>query len=319
MRDPYDILGVSKSATADEIKKAYRKLAKQLHPDTHPGDKKMADRFKEVTAAYDLVGDAEKRARFDRGEVDAQGNERPTFHSRQHAHAGGPGGAGGAGDSFFGFNFGGGRGRGNAGMNEEDAQDIFAQMFGRGARRGSAQAAKGGDRRYSMRVAFLDAVRGAKRRLTLPDGRALDVTIPAGIGDGQTIRLRGQGETSPPGGQAGDALIEVEIEPHGLFTRSGDDIHIDLPVTLAEAVLGGKIEVPTIDGPVSMGVPKGSNSGGTLRLKGKGVPRDRGRVRGDQLVHLVLTLPESSDPDLERFATEWGKKRPYDPRAKLPR
>ena len=316
MRDPYDILGVSKSATPDEIKKAYRKLAKQLHPDTHPGDKKVADRFKEVTAAYDLVGDAEKRARFDRGEVDAQGNERPTFHRRQHAGAGaGPGGPGG--DSFFGFNFGGGR-AGGGGLNEDDAEDIFAQMFGRGARRAGAAQAKGGDRRYSMRVAFLDAVRGAKRRLTLPDGRALDVTIPASIGDGQTIRLRGQGEAGPAG-QAGDALIEVEIEPHALFTRKGDDIHIDLPITLAEAVLGGKIEVPTIDGPVSMGVPKGSNSGGTLRLKGKGLARDKGRVRGDQYVRLVVTLPDSTDPDLEKFAAEWSKKRPYDPRAKLPR
>jgi DnaJ-class molecular chaperone len=311
MRDPYDILGVSKSASADEIKKAYRKLAKQLHPDTHPGDRKVADRFKEVTAAYDLLGDADKRARFDRGEIDAQGNERPAFHRRQHAHAGagGPGG-----DSFFGFNFGGGRG---GGMSEEDAEDIFSQMFGRGARR-NAQV-KGGDRRYTMRVAFLDAVRGAKRRLTLPDGRALDVTIPAGIGDGQTIRLRGQGEQSPFSGPAGDALIEVEIEPHALFTRQGDDIHIDLPITLAEAVLGGKIEVPTIDGPVSMSVPRGSNSGHTLRLKGKGVPRDRGRVRGDQFVHLVVSLPDGTDPELERFAAEWGRKRPYDPRAKLPR
>jgi len=313
MRDPYDILGVSKSASADEIKKAYRKLAKQLHPDTHPGDKKVAERFKDVTAAYDLLGDADKRARFDRGEVDAQGNERPTFHRRQRAHAGAGGPGGGAGDSFFGFNFGGRPG----GMDEEDADDIFSQMFGRGARRGAP--AKGGDRRYTMRVAFLDAVRGAKRRLTLPDGKALDVTIPAGIGDGQTIRLRGQGESNPAGGLAGDALIEVEIEPHGLYTRKGDDIHIDLPITISEAVLGVKIEVPTIDGPVSMTVPRGSNSGGTLRLKGKGVPRDKGRVRGDQLVHLVVTLPDSTDPDLERFATDWGKKRPYDPRAKLPR
>lgn len=315
MRDPYDILGVPRSANADEIKKAYRKLAKQLHPDTHPGDRKVADRFKEVTAAYDVLGDADKRGRFDRGEIDAQGNERPTFHRRQHAHAGasqgGPGG-----DSFFGFNFGGGRG---ASMSEEDAEDIFSQMFGRGARRSGGAQMRGGDRRYTMRVAFLDAVRGAKRRLTLPDGKALDVTIPAGIGDGQTIRLRGQGEQSPMAGQAGDALIEVEIEPHGLFTRKGDDIHIDLPITLPEAVLGGKIEVPTIDGSVSMTVPRGSNSGNTLRLKGKGVPRDKGRVRGDQFVRLVITLPDGTDPDLERFATEWGKKRSHDPRAKLPR
>jgi DnaJ-class molecular chaperone len=295
MRDPYEVLGVRREASADDLKKAYRQLAKKLHPDLNPGNAKAAAQFKEVSAAYDLLSDADKRARFDRGEIDASGAEMRT-RSSYRAYAEGAGGAKYAG----GF----------------DPGDIFEDLFGRGRGGGGARMkTRGADVAYDMTVDFLDAARGAKKRLTLPDGRTLDVTVPAGASDGQQLRLKGQGTTGFGGGPAGDAYIEIHVAPHALFNRKDADIHIELPVTLKEAVLGGKITVPTIDGAVSMTVPKSANTGTTLRLKGKGVPATKGGARGDQYVRLVVVLPDSADPALEKFVEGWG--RDYDVRGKL--
>lgn len=306
MADPYQILGVQQSASPAVLKKAYRKLAKDLHPDLHPGDKQISDRFKEVSAAYDLLSDTKKRARFDRGEIDGQGNERagPQFaYGRAHAGAdhGRPFGAAGGG---MGGAFGG-------------AEDVFSQIFsGLRRNRGGNQRvdAKGADRSYSVDIGFLDAARGAKRRLTLADGRTLDVNIPSGIEEGQTIRLRAQGEPGVGRAPAGDALLNVRIVPHPLFTRKHDAVHVEVPITIPEAVLGAKIEVPTIDGSVSMSVPKGSNTGTVLRLKGRGIAIGAAKNRGDQFVRLVVKLPEKPDAELEKFAKDWARKRAYEVR-----
>jgi len=298
MRDPYDILGVKRTATHDEIKKAYRKLAKELHPDRNQGDAKIAERFKEVSAAYGIVGDEKQRGRFDRGEIDNQGNERAPFGFG----AGGPGrsrpggGAGAAGGGRR-FHF-----EDQDGFDDDIFGDFFRQAGGRG--RGNA---RGNDRKYNLAVSFLDAARGAKRRVTLGDGRTLDISIPAGIVEGQSIRLKNQGDPGIGGGPRGDALIEISIEPHAFFTRKGDDIHVEVPVNLREAVLGAKINVPTIDGTVALTVPKRANSGTTLRLKGRGVTK-RGEAveRGDQYVRLKVMLPTPPDAALEKFVEGWS-------------
>ena len=299
MADPYQILGVDRTASQTAIKKAYRKLAKNLHPDLNPGDKRVADRFKEVSAAYDLLSDDTKRGRFDRGEIDGQGNDRMGAQFRyRHAHAG-------AGqDPRF------GPGRGGFG----GAEDLFSQIFsGLRRNRGDGQGidAKGADRSYTVDISFLDAARGAKRRLTLADGRTLDVNIPPGIDEGQTIRLRAQGEPGLGRGPAGDALLKVRVVPHPVFSRKHDAVHVEVPITLPEAVLGAKIEVPTIDGPVSMSVPKGANSGTILRLKGRGVALGTSKKRGDQFVRLVVKLPDAPNAELEKFAKDWGRKHSY--------
>lgn len=289
MRDPYDVLGVKKDASQDDIRKAYRKLAKQFHPDLHKGNKAMADRFKEVSAANAIVGDPEQRKRFDRGEIDAGGQERAPF--------GGRGGRGpGAGPGGFGQN-------GGFGF---DPEEIFADLFGRG-RKGRPRAGRmrGLDQRYALAVDFLEAAKGGVRRLTMPSGKTLDVAIPAGIESGQVVRLKGQGEKSPNDGEDGDALIEITVGEHAFFRRDGADIHLDLPITLAEAVKGGKIDVPTIDGPVAMSVPKGASSGQKLRLKGKGILQPKTGQRGDQYVALQIKLPGEPDDELERFVERW--------------
>jgi DnaJ-class molecular chaperone len=284
--DPYAVLGVAKDASAEDVRKAYRALAKKLHPDLNPGNKATEEKFKDVAAAYDLVGDPEKRARYDKGEIDASGAERPPrgFY-RDHA--------GGAGDRYASAD-------GFADMAAAD--DILAEIFRRGDR-GNLRM-RGQNARYGLELDFLDAVNGAKRQVTLPDGSVLDVTIPPGTRDGQTLRLRGKGLPGRNGGEPGDALVEIAVRPHGTFTRKDDDIHIELPISLREAVLGGKVDVPTPDGAVTMTVPKWSNTGSVLRLKGKGVPRRDGS-RGDQYVRLEVMLPAKPDAELERLISQW--------------
>lgn len=312
MKDPYQTLGVARTASADEVKKAYRKLAKKLHPDLNPGNKKVEQEFKEVSAAYDILSDTEKRAKFDRGEIDASGAERPGRGFYKSYAESGQGakyrGGGGGGDSYFG-------------------DDIFSDLFGGGfgAQTGSARggAARGGARMnirgadvsYAASADFVEAALGAKKRLTLTDGKTLDVTIPPGTEDGQTLRLKGQGLPGL-GGPPGDAFIEIKVEAHPLFTRQGTDIHVELPVTLAEAVLGASITVPTLDGKVSVKVPPGSNTGSVLRLRGKGVPQGKGGGRGDQYVKLKVVLPDKPDRELSEFVERWAKKNAYDVRGK---
>lgn len=298
-QDPYTELGVARGASADEIRKAFRKLAKQHHPDANPGDKAAEERFKRVSAAFDILGDEEKRRKFDAGEIDADG--------RETARAYGPNP----------FNEGSGGFR-SANFEGVDLNDILGEMFGgRGGQRGGFSGggfpSRGSDVRATLEIDLEEAISGAKRRISFSDGRTLDVTIPKGAHDGQVLRLRGQGAPGRAG--AGDALIELTIRPHPLYRREGDNLVMDVPVSVPDAVLGGKVEVDTPDGPVTLTVPKGSNSGRTLRLRGRGLSDGRGR-RGDLMARLVVTLPESVDPELERFAENWRQDRPYSPRAR---
>lgn len=296
-RNPYIVLGLSPTASDADIRAAFRKLAKKYHPDRNPDDKKSEEKFKEVSAAFDIVGDPERRKKFDRGEIDDEGRDRahPFSQWTQRGGAYGPGGPGGPGG------MGGGPGGGpGAGASFEDLSDIFSDLFG--ARRASARAARGRDVRYRLEVDFLDAALGAKKRVTMPDARTLDLVIPPGLEDGQSLRLRGQGEKSAGG--AGDVYVDVKVKPHEIFERKGDDIHIDAPITLKEAVLGGKITVPTIAGDVSVTVPKNASSGTVLRLRGRGIAK-KGGAAGDQYVTLKIVLPETSDPELEEFVKSW--------------
>jgi DnaJ-class molecular chaperone len=271
-------------------------LAKKLHPDLNPGNKESEERFKEVAGAYDLLSDPDKRQRFDSGEIDASGSERPPqrFYKDFAAEAA----AGHPYENLSGF------------ADFADADDILAELFRRQAR--DSRRARGLDLRYRLSIDFLDAVNGATKRLTLPEGGSLDVTIPSGIQEGQILRLRGKGAPSAGEGEAGDALVAVSINPHRFLVRHGDDIHMDLPVTLAEAVLGARIRVPTPAGPVTLTVPKGSNTGAVLRLKGKGISRRGGH--GDELVNLKVMLPTEPDPELEAFLSSWAPGTSYDPR-----
>jgi DnaJ-class molecular chaperone len=297
----YSILGVGKRAGEAEIQKAYRKLAKRWHPDVNAGDKAAEERFKRISAAYEILSDKERRARYDRGEIDEQGNERGFAFGRGHA---GPGA--GAGPGGFQFKW---SGPGAGGLGDID--DILAGMFGMGGRgRGprAKAALRGEDLRAQLTVDFVDAARGARRRVTLGDGRSLEVTVPAGLESGQTLRLKGQGGTAPGGGTPGDLLIEVSVAEHPRFVRKGLDILLDQPVPLAVAVLGGKVRVPTLDGEVSLTVPKGSSSGRTLRLKGKGIRDATGR-QGDQLVRILVALPEGGDTELEALVRDWARRR----------
>lgn len=327
MSDPYAALGLKKTATDSEIKKAYRKIAKTSHPDLNPDDPAAEKKFKAASSAYDLLKDPEQRARFDRGEIDASGQERapegfyrdyaedpgnPYRSNRRYAYSGGE-------DEF-------------------DASDIFAEFmrqqagqgggfggsqrgrgpfggggFGGGGFGGDEFHARGADRHYTMQVQFLDAVNGSSQRITLPDGGALEVKIPQGTADGQTIRLRGKGSPGYGEGPAGDALVTLNVQPHKHFTREGNDIVVTLPITLDEAVLGGKVPAPTISGSVNLTVPKGASSGQTLRLRGRGVKPRKGAA-GDQRVILSIVSPPTVDEDLTKFMEDWRKTHGYDPR-----
>lgn len=298
--DPYAVLGVKPEAMQDEIRKAYRQLAKKLHPDLNPGDKQAEEKFKQVSAAYDLLGDAEKRARFDKGEIDAAGNERPRERYYRDFH-----GAGAQGHAYS-------DGSGYADFME--SEEILRDIFGR---RGEAQfRMRGQDALYRLPVEFLEAVNGATKRITLPDGGTLDVVLPGGTKDKQVLRLRGKGGPGIGGRSAGDALVEIEVEPHKFFTRKGDDIHLELPVSLPEAVLGARLDVPTPTGPVRMTVPKSANTGTVLRLRGKGVPRGD-KSHGDEYVTLKIVLPERVDPEIEEFAQRWQAGKEQNPRRHL--
>jgi DnaJ-class molecular chaperone len=277
--DPYETLGVRRGDDAETIRKAYRKLAKRYHPDLNPGDATAAERFKAINAANDILSDAGKRARFDAGEIDAEGHEMPPKAPSWQ-------------------DFGGAEERYGGGFAADDLETLFGEALSGGR-----------DLHYAVAVTFLEAANGTTRRMLLPDGRALDVTIPAGVRDGHVLRLKGQGRRGRRG--VGDALIEVSVTPHPLFRREGDDIVMDLPVTIAEAVLGATIEVPTVRGRVRLAIPPGSGTGTRLRLKGRGIGN------GHQYVVLRPVLPPGGDPALEQFLRGWTPARPFDPRAGL--
>jgi len=310
MADLYSQLGVARGATEAEIKKAYRKLAKELHPDRNKDNPKATERFSKVTQAYDILTDKDKRAQYDRGEIDEDGNPKAPFG---YGH-GGP-------------RQGGGFGRGGPGMDadlgEADLSDIFDNLFGGSQRRGGfagfgggrrqAPPAKGADVGYRLAVPFVDAAALKEQRVTLSAGKTIDIKLPRGVEDGTKIRLTGQGEAGPAGN--GDAIITISITPHRFFRRDGDDVRLELPVSIDEAVLGAKVKVPTVDGSVMLSVPKGSSSGKILRLKGKGFHGKSGQ-RGDQLVTLMVDVP-ADDDELVRFVEGWSRKGAGNPRAAL--
>lgn len=320
MRDPYLVLGVQKSADLAEIKKVFRKLAKKYHPDQSK-DPKAKEKFAEVNSAYEILGDEKKRAAFDRGEIDAEG--KPRFHGFEGFGAEGPGfgrrsQAGGPGFQHFEFNFGGGQPGAAEGLN---ASDIFADLFGagaagrrRGARGPGTPSPRGEDVSASVTISLGEAAKGTTARVALPTGRTLDVTIPAGIEDGKQIRLKRQGQPSALGGDPGDAMVTVQIAKHPYFRVEGHDLRLDLPVTLYEAVLGAKVNAPTLESTVELTVPPGSNGGRTLRLRGKGLPNPQGTA-GDLLVTLKIVLPEETDSELASLMRKWETQKPYNPRA----
>jgi DnaJ-class molecular chaperone len=319
MRDPYEVLGVARGASAAEIKKAYRRLAKAHHPDRNPGDPKAQERFSEIGAAHDLLADADKRAAFDRGEIDAEGKPRFQGFEGFRPGSGGGGGRGGAGGPW-GEHFetyttspGGGFRRSGGGGGGFSAEDIFSDLFsGLGGRSQRRPAAPGEDLTVEATVPFVTWARGGKARVALPTGKSLDVTIPAGIGEGKTIRLRRQGQASLSGGAPGDALIVVHVAPHPQFRAEGNNLRVEVPVTLYEAVLGGKIRVPTLDGFADMSVPAGTTGLRVLRLRGKGIAAKSGA--GDLLVSLRVVLPDKPSGELEELARAMRDGAPYDPR-----
>ena len=297
--DPYKVLGVARDAPDEEIRRVYRRLAKELHPDVNPGNRASAEeRFKKVSAAYEIVGDPVKRKQYDRGEIDANGEQRRGY---QRAHAGGARAGGGRrGDEYGGFG------------------DVFSDLFG-GAGRwrwgegDSPFAARGQDVRYTLEIDFLEAAAGAKKRVTMPDAGALDLSIPEGVSDGQVLRLKGKGSPGARGSEAGDALVEIKVRQHPQFKRIGDDITLELPITIDEAVLGAKIEVPTVSGRVQLSIPKGTSSGRVFRLKGKGVRNSASNRAGDQLVTVRIVLPDTVDDKLAYFMSEWRQSHRYNP------
>jgi DnaJ-class molecular chaperone len=326
MRDPYEVLGVSKAASPEDIKKAYRKLAKKLHPDANKKDPKAANKFAELNGAYEIVGDDDKRKAFDRGEIDAEG--KPRFHGFEGfgGRPGGPGsGRGGGFESFTwgpeGFRRTTSRGGGAGGAS--GFEDILSSMFGgRGRGPGATfeaedigSAIRGQDVTATATITLNEAAHGGTRRLDLPIGKEIEFKIPPGIMDGKQIRLRGQGMPAPHGGPPGDVLITVSIAPHPIFKVDGQDLRLDLPVTLDEAVLGSKVRVPTLDGAVELAIPANTSSGRTFRLKGKGLPGKKGA--GDLYAAVKIMLPDGKDAELEELMKKWRAEKPYDPRRDL--
>jgi DnaJ-class molecular chaperone len=302
----YDIMGVPRDASAAEIKSAYRKAAKTHHPDLNPGNTAAADRFKAISSAYAILGDETLRKRYDRGEIDASGQEaqqRQRSYYRDHAGSS-PGNRYEDQESYADFG---------------DQSELFAELLRR-ARAGEGNRARrpmpGRDRHYFLSVSFLEAARGGERMLAMPDGSDLKVTIPAGLKDGQSLRLKGQGDGGLNGGPAGDALIEITVESHPLFRRDGDNILITVPISLTEAALGGQIEVPTLHGKLKLTIPPGSSSGQKLRLKQQGI-KAKGRPPGHQYVELSVMLPDAStfDDEIKAALASWSKRHPYDARA----
>jgi len=292
------VLGVAKTASPDDIRKAYRQLAKKLHPDLNPGDKRAEETFKEITAANDLLSDPEKRRRYDAGEIDASGAEKAPQGRYYREYAGG---AGHPYESAAGY------------ADFAEGDDIFAELLRRS--REQARRAPGADLHYVLNVPFLDAVNGASKTIALPEGGVLEVTIPAGVEDGQILRLRGKGAPSPGEGSPGDALVQIVVQPHRFFTREGDDILLDLPITVKEAALGAEVRTPTTTGSVMLKIPKRSNTGDVLRLRGKGVKTRAGA--GDELVKLKVMMPTEAEPELDAFLAGWSPAANYDPRKEM--
>ena len=306
MANPYETLGVAPGASQDEIRKAYRKAAKDSHPDLHPGKPEAEKRFKEINAANTIIGDVEQRKRFDAGEIDEAGSERqperhyyreyaeadPTMRYRQRADQASPRGSGAADFDY----------------------DIFSDLFrGRGGSSDFRMPPQ--DARYTLEIDFLDAINGGKKQVVMPDGKTLDITIPPGIGDEQVLRLKGQGLAGSDG-KTGDAYVEIAIRPHAIFRRDGHDVTSVLPVSLGEVLNGASVRVDTVQGPVDVKVPKGAKDGTKLRLRGKGVPRGKAGERGDQFVELHIVPPEGADDALAQFMAEWEKTHPQNPRRK---
>jgi DnaJ-class molecular chaperone len=303
MKDPYETLGVNRSATDKEIKDSFKKLARKFHPDLHPGDKEAEAKFKDLSAANDLLKDVEKRRRFDAGEIDASGAERPQERFYRD-FADGPAYASHAAQDGF--------------ANNEELEEFLARAFAGGGHRSQGTfRARGQDVSYVLPVGFLEVANGAARTITLSEGKTLQVTVPEGAEDRQMLRLKGQGMPGFGGGPAGDAYVELHVEPHPFFRRKDDNIHVEVPVTLKEAALGTRIEVPTIGGPVTVTVPKGSNTGTTLRLRDRGIRNRKSGQRGHQLITLKVILPTAEEPELVAFLETWRPKTQQDPRKEM--
>ena len=303
MKDPYETLGVTRSATDKDIKDAFKKLARKYHPDLHPGDKTAEEKFKDISAANDLLKDKEKRRRFDAGEIDASGAERPQERFYRD-FADGPAYASHAAQDGF--------------ASKEELEEFLARAFAGGTRGSQGNfRARGQDLSYVLPVRFLEVANGAVRTITLPEGKTLQVTIPEGAEDRQMLRLKGQGMPGFGGGPPGDAYVELHVDPHPFFRRKDDNIHVDVPVTLKEAALGARIEVPTISGPVTMTLPKGSNTGKTLRLRDKGIRNRKTGQRGHQMVTLKVVLPLEEEPELTAFLETWQPRNSDDPRKEM--
>lgn len=288
--DPYQVLGVARTASEDDIRRRYRQLVKELHPDVNPSPA-AEERFKKVTVAFDILGDPQKKKAFDRGEIDAAGDQR-RYSAR-------PGAGGGA--------------RWSSGAGGFDSDDPFSDIFAGFRAAGRARPMRGQDTRYTIDLDFVEAAGGVRKRVTMPGGTALDLNVPSGVVEGQVLRLKGKGQPGFNGGPAGDALVEVRIRPHPVFKRTGDDLACDCPLTIDEAVLGAKVEVPTLTGRVQLTIPPGTSSGRVFRLKGKGIVNATAGSTGDQLVTVRIVLPEVIDESLAEFLRGWRTAHGYDP------